>query len=255
MDEAMDLRINGYQMYYEIHGDPASAPLLWLHGFGGSGADWKYIFNEVPAGFRLIAPDMRGHGSSTGADRPYSFRQSAREVFALLDHLGVPRVKAVGLSGGGITLLHMAAQQPQRMEAIVPISAPPFFPAQVRAIQRQYSAAMIGDVEMARMRERHKGGESQIDWIIAQTHAMAESYDDVNFTPPLLGTITARTLIVFGDIDPLYPVGLAFELRSAIPHSSLWVVPNAGHGPVFGANSPKFVETATAFLRGDWQQT
>jgi pimeloyl-ACP methyl ester carboxylesterase len=95
---------------------------------------------------------------------------------------------------------------------------------------------MIGDTEMARMRERHKGGEQQIDWIIAQTRAMAEIYDDVNFLPPLLGTITARTLIVFGDSDPLYPVSLAFELRSAIPDSSLWVVPNGGHGPVFGPN-------------------
>src|SRR5437667_4639894 len=75
---------------------------------------------------------------------------------------------------------------------------------------------------------------------------------DVNFTPPVLGTITARTLIVFGDIDPLYPVRLAFELRESIPRSSLWVLPNAGHGPVFGPNAVRFGETANAFLRGDW---
>jgi len=249
---AMDIHVNGFQMYCDICGHPAAEPLLWVHGFGGSGADWKYIFKEVPAGYRLIAPDMRGHGASTGTDGNYSFRQSARDVGVLLDALKVLRIKAVGLSGGGITLLHLATQQPERVEAMVVISAPPYFPSQVRAIQRQYSTAMIGDVEMARMRERHKGGEKQIDWIIAQTRAMAETHDDVNFTPPLLGTITARTLIVFGDIDPLYPVSLAFELRTAIPRSSLWVVPNGGHGPVFGPNAPQFVETAAAFLRGDW---
>jgi pimeloyl-ACP methyl ester carboxylesterase len=239
-------------MHCELHGDPAGEPLLWLHGFGGSGADWKHVFKQAPAGFRLIAPDMRGHGSSTGAEGVYSFRQSARDVFALLDHLRLERVKTIGLSGGGITLLHMATAQPERIEAMVPISAPPYFPEQVRAIQRQYSAAMIGEVEMARMRQRHKGGDRQIDWIIAQTRAMANTYDDVSFTPPLLAKIQARTLIVFGDADPLYPVNLAFELRASIPRSSLWIVPNGGHGPVFGANAPTFAETAMPFLRGQW---
>lgn len=252
--QSVQVRINDFEMHCELHGDSTDEPMLWLHGFGGSGADWKYIFKEVPAGFCLIAPDLRGHGASTGSEGPYSFRQSARDVFALLDHLQLRKVKAIGLSGGGITLLHMSTQQPQRMDAIVPISAPPYFPEQARAIQLQYSAAMIGDAEMARMRQRHKGGEKQIDWIIAQTRAMAETYDDVNFTPPLLGTILARTLIVFGDIDPLYPVRLAFELRNSIPSSSLWVVPNAGHGPVFGANANNFVETAIAFLRADWHK-
>jgi pimeloyl-ACP methyl ester carboxylesterase len=243
----MDIHVNGFQLHCDICGDPAGEPLLWIHGFGGSGADWKYICKE-------LAPDMRGHGASTGTDSNYSFRQSARDVGILLDELKVSRTKAVGLSGGGITLLHLATQQPQRVDAMVVISAPPYFPPQVRAIQRQYSTEITGDVEMARMRERHRGGNEQIDWIIAQTRTMAETYDDVNFTPPLLGTITARTLIVFGDIDPLYPISLAFELRTAIPRSSLWVVPNGGHGPVFGPNAPQFVETATTFLRGDWHE-
>jgi len=58
------------------------------------------------------------------------------------------------------------------------------------------------------MRDRCKGGQEQIDWLDEQRHAMAETYDDVNFTPPLLGTITARALIVFGDIDPSIQSGL-----------------------------------------------
>jgi len=248
----MEIHVSGFRLHYETHGDPAGEPLLWLHGFGGTGADWKFIFNsEAPAGYRLIAPDMRGHGASTGTDGNYSFRQSAHDVSALLDVLGVPRAKAIGLSGGGITLLHLATQQPERVEAMAIISAPPYFPDRVRAIQRQYCRAMIGDVELARMRERHLGREEQIDWIIAQTRAMAETYDDVNFTPPLFGTIRARTLIVFGDADPLYPVSLAFELRNSIPHSSLWVVPNGGHGPVFGENAAEFVRRVTSFLSGD----
>ena len=244
----MHVYVNGIQLHYQTFGSAADEPLLWLHGFGGSGADWRHVFPEPPLGFHFIAPDLRGHGESTGTAGAYSFRQSARDVFALLDHLGIERCKAIGVSGGGITLLHTATQQPERIAAMITVSAPPYFPEQVRAIQRQYSSAMIGEAEMQRMRERHKHGEQQLDWIIAQTHAMAHTYDDVNFTPPLLGTITAKTLIVFGDSDPLYPVSLAFEMKSAIPRASLWIVPSGGHGPIFGTHARRFVETATAFL-------
>lgn len=76
---------------------------------------------------------------------------------------------------------------------------------------------------------------------------------DPNFTRDELGTITADTLIVFGDRDPLYPVSMAVELREAIPHSWLWVVPNGGHGPVFGRHAPGFVEAALTFLAGGYK--
>src|SRR6476646_8266958 len=123
-DEAMDFEVNGYRMHYELYGDPSAEPLLWLHGWSGSGQDWKHIFLEgPPAGFRLIGPDIRGNGASTGFAGTHSFRQSARDVLALLDHLGIPRVKAIGLSGGGVILLHMATQRPDQIEAMVVISA------------------------------------------------------------------------------------------------------------------------------------
>ena len=60
---------------------------------------------------------------------------------------------------------------------------------------------------------------------------------------------TARTLIVHGDRDPLYPVELALEMYRAIRSSALWVVPNGGHGPVFGPLAAPFVETALAHLK------
>ena len=77
---------------------------------------------------------------------------------------------------------------------------------------------------------------------------------DPNFTRDQLATIGADTLIVFGDRDFLYPVSLAVELREAIPHSWLWVVPNGGHGPVFGAAAPLFVDTALALLGGAYRK-
>ena len=249
----MDFEVSGYRMHYGLFGDSAGEPLLWLHGWTGSGEDWKYIFKDPPAGFRLIGPDMRGNGASTGFEGKHSFRESAQDMFALLDHLGVRRAKAIGLSGGGITLLHMATQQADRIEGMIAISAPPYFPAQARAIQRQFSFASLSEAEKTAMRERSKGGQKQIEWLMEQTQAMAAAYDDVNFTPPYLSTITAETLIVFGDRDPLYPVSLAFELYRAIPKAYLWVVPNGGHDAIFGDTLGHFVSTALGFLRGRWK--
>src|SRR5947207_117990 len=83
-----------------------------------------------------------------------------------------------------------------------------------------------------------------------RARCLAYSYDDGNFTPPYLSTITAETLIVFGDRDPLYPVSIAVEMHRAIPRSYLWVVPNGAHGPIFGDAAPQFVKTALQFLGG-----
>jgi pimeloyl-ACP methyl ester carboxylesterase len=238
--------VNGMQLHYDLHG--AGRPILWLHGALGLGADWRHVFSAEPAGCQLIAPDLRGHGRSNGAAPTYSFRQSAADVTGLLDHLGIDRVKVIGLSGGGITALHLASIDPARVEAMVVVSAPARFPEQARAIQRHFS--LDGD-ELAAMRERHPR-PGQIEALAAQVRAFADG-DDPAFTSDDLARITADTLIVFGDRDPLYPVSMAVELHQAIRRSWLWVVPNGGHGPVFGAMAPRFVETALSFFEGAYR--
>ena len=243
----MLVSVQGATLHCDVEGD--GEPLLWVHGFSGTGADWVHVFGTCPEGFRLIGPDLRGHGRSTSTPGEFSFRQAARDVQAILRQLRLERVRAIGVSGGGIVLLHLASMDPSAIEAMVVVSAPPYFPAQARAIQRQASEAMFGEEEMRRMRARHAGGEAQVQQLLAQARGFAESYDDVCFTPPHLARIEARTLLVFGDRDPLYPVSLAFEMYAAMPHAALWVVPEGGHAPVFGNHAPVFAQTALKFLR------
>jgi pimeloyl-ACP methyl ester carboxylesterase len=245
----MVIDVNGMQLHYDVHG--SGRPLLWLHGALGHGPDWRFVFPAEPEGYHLIAPDMRGHGRSTGAGDAYSFRQSALDVRRLLDHLGMDRVRVIGLSGGGITALHLATLDPGRVDAMVIVSAPPRFPEQARAIQRRFSLDALTEDEQARMRSRHLR-EGQIDRLLAQVRAFADG-DDPDFADEELARITADTLIVFGDRDPLYPVSLAVELHQAIRRSWLWVVPNGGHGPVFGASAPRFVETTLSFMAGAYR--
>jgi len=242
--------VSDIEMYYELRGE--GAPLLLLHGGGGIGANWELIFSVPPNGYQLLIPDLRGHGRTTSSSTDFSFRQSALDVFALLDRLGIERFKAIGLSLGAKTLLHMATQQPRRVDAMVLVSAAPYFPEQARAVMREMTPDNHTEAEWQQMRQWHKHGDEQIRKLWGLLNALKDSYDDMNFTPPYLSTITARTLIVHGDRDPLYPVNLATEMYTAIPRSYLWVVPNGGHGPIFGELAEPFVETALAFLGGEW---
>lgn len=238
--------LNGVRLYFEVHG--TGEPLVLLHGFSGSSQDWTASATDWGTQFQLIVPDLRGHGRSSILSRPFRHEDAATDMLALLDHLEIGACKGVGLSGGGNVLLHMATKQPERVKAMVLVSATPYFPAQARLIMSQYADG-LPEQQWEILRRRHPGGDAQIKAILASTKAFANSYDDMNFTPPYLSTIQARTLIVQGDRDPLYPVGISVEMAKAIGQSSLWIIPNGGHGPVIGDRWPEFQKTASVFLR------
>jgi pimeloyl-ACP methyl ester carboxylesterase len=240
--------VNGVQLYFEVSG--SGEPLVLLHGFSGSSQDWTPSITGWGSGFQFIVPDLRGHGRSGVLSKPFRHEEAATDVLALLDHLGIGSCKGLGVSGGGNVLLHMATRQPERVKAMVLVSATPYFPAQARTIMSQY-ADSLPEQQWEILRHRHPLGDAQIKTIIASTTAFATSYDDMNFTSPYLSTIQARTLIVQGDSDPLYPVEISVEMARAIPQSSLWIIPNAGHGPVIGERWPEFQKTAAAFLIND----
>jgi len=239
--------LNGVQLYFETHG--SGEPLLLLHGFGGCSQDWSPLVADWSAHFQLIIPDLRGHGRSSNPAKVFRHQHAAADILALLDHLAIGNFKALGVSGGGNVLLHLATRQPERVEAMVLVSATSYFPAQARPLMRAYPDSLT-EKDWETMRKRHPGGETQIKAILASTASFADSYDDMNFTPPYLATIKARTLIVQGDRDPLYPVEISVEMAKAIPRSSLWIIPNGGHGPIGGERWPEFLKTASTFLRG-----
>ena len=246
--KAESIHLNGIEMYYETEG--AGEPLLLLHGGTGCQENWAYAGGDQFAReYTLIKPDARGHGRTTNPGKTITHRQCALDVLALLDRLGARRCRAIGLSMGGNILLHMATQQPDRIQAMVLVSATMYFPDAARAIMAQIpQAADQPPQEWEIMRKRHKHGDEQIVALWDWTCGMKDSYDDMNFTPSSLAKITASTLIVYGDRDPLYPVEMAIEMYRAIPGSALWVVPNGGHGPVFFDAAAQFAKTALEFF-------
>ena len=238
--------VNGVELFYRDTG--SGTPVLLLHGFSGSGDDWQHVFTTPLDGYRVIAPDLRGHGRSTNPSGVFKFADVAGDIFALLDRLGIDQVKAIGMSAGANTLLHMAAQQPPRITSMIHVSGTPRFPEQARLIMRTMTEDSRSAADWTEMRSRHHLGDHQIRELWRHAREFADDHDDMHFTAASLSSITARTLIVHGDRDPLYPVELAVELLRGIPNAALWVVPNGGHGPIFGEQAAPFVRTATAFL-------
>lgn len=222
--------------------------LLLLHGYTGCGDDWRHVFAQPLDGYRMLTPDLPGHGRSINPRDTFRFADAARDMFGVLDDLGIDRVAAIGVSAGANTLLHMATQQPHRIDAMVHVSGTPRFPDQARAIMRAMGDEPATEAQWAELRGRHRLGDDQIRALFRHGRAFADDYDDMNFTAASLSRITARTLIVHGDRDPLYPVELAVELLRAIPGAALWVVPDGGHGPIFGDQAAPFIAAVRRFL-------
>ncbi len=245
--------VNGIEMYYVTVGE--GDPLVLLHSGTQTGRMWDAFVEDFSRDYRLIIPDLRGHGGSTNPGGEFFARQFALDVFALLDHLGVDRCKAVGASMGALTTLHMATLEPDRVEAMVLVGSGMYLPEDCRKQVGKWTADTYPEAGWDRMRQMHRHGDGQIRSLFDMLAALATGYDDPSFTPPLLSTITAKTLIVHGDRDYCFPASMAARMYDAIPNAYLWILPNAGHVPIFGERiTPLFAETVLEFLGGGWEQ-
>ncbi|HXZ86191.1 MAG TPA: alpha/beta fold hydrolase, partial [Myxococcota bacterium] len=188
MTEIQTVRVNGVELSCEVTG--AGAPLLLLHGMGGCAADWRHFGRELLAReYRLVAVDARGHGRSTNPAGEITHRQCARDLQALLDALGIARCRAIGLSMGGNTLLHLATRDPERVSAMVLVSAIASYGDEARAIMRGVSLDDHPEQEWREMRARHAHGDAQIRAIWRAMRALGDDFEDMAFGPVELARI------------------------------------------------------------------
>jgi pimeloyl-ACP methyl ester carboxylesterase len=206
--------------------------------------------------FRLIVPDLRGHGRSLNPSGHFTHSELAQDVFSLLDQLDIDSFSAIGTSMGAMTLLHAATLQRERVDSMILVGGTPYLPETARAIYREVDPDSIPPERLREMARPHSGGVEQVLQLQRQFRAYKDSYDDVNFTAPFLASIKASTLIVQGDRDQFFPVPMALEMYNAIPDSYLWVVPNRGHSAGLRTTEGRknFIETALDFLAGNWGQ-
>lgn len=129
---------DGTRIHYSEAGE--GEPLVLLHGLGSSGRDWEYQVPAFAAHYRVIVPDLRGSGRSDKPRGPYRIADFAENTWALLDALGLDRVRVLGLSMGGATAFEMAARQPQRVARLVVVNCPPSF--RVRSPKQLFEVVM-----------------------------------------------------------------------------------------------------------------
>jgi len=239
------VRVPGAEIHYREVG--IGEPLLLLHGFGGCGSDWEPFVASLAGQYRVILVDLRGHGRSTNPSRTFTMRQSADDVLALLDTLGLDRVRAMGISAGGMTLLHVATRQPARLRSLVLIGATTRFVDQTRDVIRGTTRESLPPPVLADFTRCASRGDAQVDELLAQFEALAGMHDDPNFGAADLARIAAPTLVVHGDRDIFFPVQIAVDMYRHIPTAQLWVIPNGDHVPIYDPIVP-FADVALRFL-------
>ena len=122
-DDYADL--DGVRLHYVSEGD--GDPVVLLHGFPDFWYSWR---NQIPAlaeaGYRAIAPDMRGYNLSDkphGVDQ-YSIEKLTGDVSALIRHLGYDQATVVGHDWGGIVAWYFAMQHQDQLDKLVILNAP-----------------------------------------------------------------------------------------------------------------------------------
>lgn len=106
---------NGIELAYEEQGQGEAVVLL--HGFCGSSAYWESIIPELAKDYRVIAPDLRGHGDSAVSVGTYSMELFAEDIKQLLDALDISQATLLGHSLGGYITLAFAEKYSDRLKA------------------------------------------------------------------------------------------------------------------------------------------
>lgn len=106
MDTTKPITVNGIRMHYSDQGE--GLPIVLLHGFCGSSAYWTRVIPELRQSYRVITPDLRGHGGTDAPNEPYSIELMASDIAELLHGLGIRKAVLFGHSLGGYVTLAFA---------------------------------------------------------------------------------------------------------------------------------------------------
>ena len=120
------IQLDDVELYYREVG--TGTPLLLLHGLTLSGLMWTPQIRELSKKYRVVIPDLRGHGKSSVPDRGYSFHNYAIDIKQLLDYLDLQKAHIIGLSlGGAIATEFSVAFTESVISTIVISTMPPHF--------------------------------------------------------------------------------------------------------------------------------
>ena len=232
---------------------PRDAPaVIQIHGFGASLHNWEPWAQGLSANHRVIRFDLPGSGLSPPDPKgDYSDARSLTLLLALMDKLGLQRASIVGHSIGGRIAWTFAARHPERVEKLVLVApdgfASPGFaygkPADVPTALGLMRYVLPRPMLRMNLLPAYANESALTDDLTtryyelmlapgARDAMLARLRQTVLTDPiPLLKTIRAPTLLVWGERDAMIPASNASDYLQAIPNSHLVAIPAKGHLP------------------------
>jgi pimeloyl-ACP methyl ester carboxylesterase len=223
--------------------------LVLAHAFPLAGSMWEQQFKAVPAGWRLITPDLRGFGGSTMDHEPESpsMDEYAGDIVDLLKELGIASAVVGGCSMGGYVMFALARKAPQIISGLVLADTRANADTlegranrkSLLAVLEREGASGVAREMMPKLigktsSEERPEIESNIRRLIKQQSAPAirgavlRMMDRPN-SFPTLETLKVPALVIVGEEDTLTPVDESRKMVDALPTAELVVVPRAGH--------------------------
>ncbi len=256
-------RLNGHRVAYRDEGDREAEPLLLIHGVAGSSSAWVPLIGPLSAKYRVIAPDLLGHGESDKPRTDYSLGAFAVWLRDLLDALNVPAATLVGHSLGGGVALQFAYQHRQYCRRLVLVNSGGLgtdvsMPLRLLStpgaelllpVLASRPAVLLGNgvrslltargVESSsRRQERWQKYLTLADPLVRQAFVRTlrsvvdlrgQTVCALDRLPHLVGDLP--TLIIAGAQDRVIPPDHAQAAHAVLPGSRLEIIDDAGHHP------------------------
>jgi 2-succinyl-6-hydroxy-2,4-cyclohexadiene-1-carboxylate synthase len=252
-------------------GNPKNPPLVFLHGFLGSGKNWLNIAHSFSENYFCIMPDLPGHGDNARIDitAPLNFDILTEWLSRLLDQIPVFKIHLVGYSLGGRTALHFACRYPERILMLILESASPgIVDGSERArrlaedtaraesilkdgistfVENWYHTSLFASLrhhpqKLSAIKASAKSNRH--DWMAKVIRELSPGAQ----TPlwDSLSNLSFPVLLIAGEKDEKY-VQVIHKMAERIPNSRSVIVPEAGHN-VHAEQTEKFtalIRTAT----------
>lgn len=212
--------VGGIRIHYRSAGQ--GSPIMLFHGNGQDSQVFQRQIQDLSKHFHVIAVDSRGHGQSQMGNLPFSFSLFARDAVSVLDQLHIRDTAVLGYSDGGNVALEMALLYPDRVNALILISANLNPKGLIFPVRFWYTACHGFWTLLAGMgcKVRRK---QQLSGLVARHPEL---------TTEMLETLSIPVLVMAGQYD-IIRRNHTKEMTDAIPKGQLCILPKAQHGVLF----------------------
>jgi pimeloyl-ACP methyl ester carboxylesterase len=233
------------EIAYRVLGEGPSVFLL--HPFPVNHEFWLPVAQALSTRYRVILPDLRGHGDSAVGEGPATMEKHAADIARVMDDVEIGRAPLVGCSIGGYTLFEFWRRHRGRVSAlglfntkapadsaearagrlqaandVLERGTEPFFESMVPRLLGKSTRETRPDLVQGALRMMRKMSPEDVAQVQRGMAARPDSVD-------ILKTINVPTLLVTGDEDILTGLNEAELMRQHISSSQLRVIPKAGH--------------------------